>query len=300
MNIQNMQSRHALTVLVSLLLTAVMLMSALAGCANTPDETPTETADPTDTFRADVDMDLISQKIDSMQASDYVKTKERTEYVKISVKDYGDIVVRLLFDVAPYAVTNFQDLVEEGFYTNNTFHRVMKGFVIQAGSPNGDGTGSTGNEIMGEFSENGINNELSHIRGVLSMARRGNDYNSASSQFFIVHEDSTEALDGKYAAFGYVVAGMDVVDAIANVNVTTSITGEKSQPISKIVIESACFVKRDKTPVENVTTTAPVEEEEATTVAETVEETTTAAEETTTAVEETTTAWIEEESTTVA
>ena len=294
MNIQNMQSRHALTVLVSLLLTAVMLMSALAGCANTPDENPSDTVDPTDTFRADVDMDLISQKIDSMQISDYVETDERTEYVKISVKGYGDIIVRLLSDVAPYSVSNFQDLVEEGFYTNKTFHRVVKGFMIQAGSPNGDGTGTTGNEIMGEFKENGINNELSHIRGVISMARRSDDMNSASSQFFIMHEDNTQSLDGKYAAFGYVVAGMDVVDAIANVTVTTNTSGEKSQPVSKIVIESACFVKRDKKPVESTTAAAPVEEEEeVTTVAETVEETSTA-------VEETSTALIEEESTTVA
>jgi cyclophilin family peptidyl-prolyl cis-trans isomerase len=95
----------------------------------------------------------------------------------------------------------------------------MKGFMIQAGSPNGDGTGSTGNEIMGEFAENGINNELSHIRGVISMARRGNDYDSASSQFFIVHEttdNNLSSLDGKYAAFGYVVSGMSVVDDITD------------------------------------------------------------------------------------
>lgn len=142
-------------------------------------------------------------------------------HAEIIVQDYGTIKVELDADQAPITVQNFIDLANSGFYDGLTFHRIIEGFMIQGGDPNGDGTGSSGHTIRGEFTQNGVNNTLSHTRGAISMAR-SSAMNSASSQFFIVHEDSTY-LDGSYAVFGYVTEGMDVVDAIA-----TSVTAEDS------------------------------------------------------------------------
>lgn len=142
-------------------------------------------------------------------------------HAEIVVQDYGTIKVELDADQAPITVQNFIDLANSGFYDGLTFHRIIEGFMIQGGDPNGDGTGGSGHTIRGEFTQNGVNNTLSHTRGAISMAR-SNAMNSASSQFFIVHEDSTY-LDGSYAVFGYVTEGMDVVDAIA-----TSVTAEDS------------------------------------------------------------------------
>lgn len=132
--------------------------------------------------------------------------------VEIEVEDFGTIKATLNGEVAPITVSNFIGLAKDGFYDGLTFHRVVEGFVIQGGDPEGNGTGGSGNQIKGEFSANGVENNLSHTRGAISMAR-GQDYDSASSQFFIVQEDSTY-LDGEYAVFGYVTEGMDVVDAI--------------------------------------------------------------------------------------
>lgn len=142
-------------------------------------------------------------------------------HAEIIVQDYGTIKVELDADQAPITVQNFIDLANSGFYDGLTFHRIIEGFMIQGGDPNGDGTGGSGHTIRGEFTQNGINNTLSHTRGAISMAR-SSAMNSASSQFFIVHEDYTY-LDGSYAVFGYVTEGMDVVDAIA-----TSVTAEDS------------------------------------------------------------------------
>lgn len=130
----------------------------------------------------------------------------------IEVDGYGTITLALDGSAAPVTVENFVSLAQEGFYDGLTFHRIMEGFMIQGGDPNGDGTGGSGQTIKGEFRENGVENDLSHTRGAISMAR-AKDCDSASSQFFIVHEDST-FLDGSYAAFGYVTEGMEVVDAI--------------------------------------------------------------------------------------
>ncbi len=132
--------------------------------------------------------------------------------VTISVKDYGDIKVKLDENAAPITVENFVGLVQDGFYDGLTFHRIIDGFMIQGGDPNGDGSGGSGRNIKGEFSSNGIDNPISHKRGVISMAR-SSDPDSASSQFFIVQSDST-SLDGDYAAFGYVTEGMEIVDKI--------------------------------------------------------------------------------------
>lgn len=131
---------------------------------------------------------------------------------EIIVKDYGTITVELDGTAAPITVTNFVKLAKSGFYDGLTFHRIMAGFMIQGGDPEGNGTGGSDEKIVGEFSDNGIENPLSHTRGAISMAR-AKDPNSASSQFFIVHEDN-DFLDGQYAAFGYVTEGMEVVDAI--------------------------------------------------------------------------------------
>lgn len=131
----------------------------------------------------------------------------------IDVKDYGVIKVELNADEAPITVTNFVKLAKDGFYDGLTFHRIIDGFMIQGGDPEGNGTGGSDKTIKGEFSENGVNNVLKHTRGAISMAR-SQDYDSASSQFFIMHETNA-SLDGQYAAFGYVYEGMDVVDKIA-------------------------------------------------------------------------------------
>lgn len=133
-------------------------------------------------------------------------------HVNIYIKDMGTISLELDADSAPVTVTNFVNLAESGFYDNLTFHRIINGFMMQGGDPLGNGTGGSEHTIVGEFSNNGIDNPLSHTRGAVSMAR-SQIMDSASSQFFIVHEDST-FLDGDYAAFGYVTEGMDIVDTI--------------------------------------------------------------------------------------
>lgn len=133
-------------------------------------------------------------------------------HAEITVKDYGTIKVELDADTAPITVTNFVDLANEGFYDGLTFHRIISGFMIQGGDPQGNGTGGANKTIKGEFSANGVDNPISHERGVISMAR-SREYDSASSQFFIMHED-TDSLDGEYAAFGHVTEGMEIVDKI--------------------------------------------------------------------------------------
>ena len=134
-------------------------------------------------------------------------------HVAITVRDYGTITVELDADAAPITVQNFLDLAGSGFYDGLTFHRIMEGFMMQGGDPEGTGFGGSDETIKGEFSANGVKNPLSHTRGAISMARNSISMDSASSQFFIVHQDST-FLDGDYACFGYVTSGMDVVDAI--------------------------------------------------------------------------------------
>lgn len=133
-------------------------------------------------------------------------------HAEIVVKDYGTIALELDADVAPITVANFAKLANEGFYNGLTFHRIISGFMIQGGDPLGTGMGGSDKNIKGEFSANGVQNSISHVRGTISMAR-SQSYNSASSQFFIVHEDST-FLDGQYAAFGKVTSGMEIVDKI--------------------------------------------------------------------------------------
>ena len=132
--------------------------------------------------------------------------------VTIEMENGKKITAELYPDIAPQSVRNFISLANSGFYNGLIFHRCIYGFMIQGGDPKGNGTGGSEKTIKGEFSANGVENDISHVRGVISMAR-ANDPDSGSSQFFIVHEDST-FLDGQYAAFGHVTDGMDVVDAI--------------------------------------------------------------------------------------
>ena len=134
-------------------------------------------------------------------------------HVEIEVADYGTISLELDGKTAPITVENFLNLAKSGFYDGLTFHRIIDGFMIQGGDPEGTGYGGSDETIKGEFSANGVENPLSHTRGAISMARNSLSMDSASSQFFIVHQDST-FLDGQYACFGYVTDGMDVVDAI--------------------------------------------------------------------------------------
>lgn len=138
--------------------------------------------------------------------------EEMKPKVEISVVDFGKMTFELDKENAPITVDNFLKLVNEGFYNGLTFHRIIPEFMIQGGDPMADGTGGAPNKIKGEFINNGVDNKIEHRRGVISMAR-SNDYNSASSQFFIVHQDST-FLDGDYAAFGNILTGIEVVDKI--------------------------------------------------------------------------------------
>ena len=170
---------------------------------------------------------LLSIGLFGCSSSSNDEDKKETNYlsgnyqVEIKVKDYGTIYGELDADTAPITVTNFVKLAKDGFYDGLTFHRVISGFMIQGGDPLGNGTGGSDETIKGEFSNNDVENPLSHTRGAISMAR-SSENDSASSQFFIVHEDSTY-LDGDYAVFGYVYEGMDIVDAIcANTPVTDS------------------------------------------------------------------------------
>ena len=157
--------------------------------------------------------------------------------VELVIKDYGTIEMELDADKAPITVTNFVNLVEEGFYDGLTFHRIIEDFMMQGGDPNGDGTGGAEKTIKGEFSSNGVDNDLSHTRGAVSMAR-SSDPDSASSQFFIVHQDS-QFLDGEYAVFGYVTDGMDVVDKICESAEPTDSNGtipKEQQPVIEKIV----------------------------------------------------------------
>lgn len=156
--------------------------------------------------------------------------------VAIDIADYGTITLELDSTVAPISVENFVTLIKEGFYDGLTFHRIITGFMIQGGCPLGTGTGGSDATIKGEFSSNGVENNISHVRGTISMAR-SQAADSASSQFFIVHEDSPH-LDGSYAAFGHVISGMEIVDAICGntpvVDNNGTVTAENQPVITSI------------------------------------------------------------------
>lgn len=196
-----------------ILLTMVLVLGTLTACGSAGNDKSDTSSKADSSSSAEVSS---SSGTDSSEAEDSKQSEEKLltgkHHAEIVVKDYGTIKLELDADTAPISVTNFVKLAKEGFYDGLTFHRIISGFMIQGGDPNGDGTGGSDETIKGEFKENGVENNISHVRGVISMAR-SMDNDSASSQFFIVHKDST-FLDGQYAGFGKVTDGMEVVDKI--------------------------------------------------------------------------------------
>ena len=190
----------------SILLICIALLAAIfSGCNKTTPYETTGTAASGDGSSATV------QESRPEVAAEFEMLSGK-HYIEIDVKDYGTMKVELDADVAPITVSNFIDLVNIGFYDGLTFHRIIDGFMAQGGDPEGTGMGGSDREIKGEFAQNGVENNISHVRGVISMARSSKP-NRASSQFFIVHEDST-FLDEQYAGFGIVTEGIEVIDAL--------------------------------------------------------------------------------------
>ena len=222
------------TKLIALML-ALLLALGLCACADS--KTPETTAAPETAAPAGpLDMAAVQAEIDSMKPEDFSESEQPTDYVKLTVKDFGEIVVRLRPDVAPISAQNFKDLVARHYYDGTLFHRVFPGFMIQGGA---------GEEelkpIKGEFAANGVDNPLLHVRGVLSMAR-ATAMDTATSQFFLMHADYP-SLNGNYAAFGYIVAGLDTVDKICQIPLGMNpYNGEQSVPQVDVIIESAVFV----------------------------------------------------------
>ena len=171
---------------------------------------------------------------------DHIASQPKNYIAKIEIENHGTITLELDGSAAPITVENFVKLAKDGFYDGLTFHRIIDGFMMQGGCPKGDGTGDAGQDIKGEFSANGWDNPIKHERGTISMAR-ANDPNSASCQFFIVHETSannTASLDGKYAAFGRVTSGMEIVDKICSDAKPTDNNGsiaKADQPVIKTI-----------------------------------------------------------------
>ena len=226
------------------MVSAVLVIAALAACAVSCGVSGKAKYDTSITGEGtNIRMSVVATEIDKYEVSDFEASKQKSDYVLIKIKNYGEIVVALRSDVAPITVANFKSLVSAKFYDGTVFHRVIEDFMIQGGGYTYMGdklTERDADAIKGEFTSNGVTNNLAHIRGVISMARTSVP-DSASSQFFIMHQVST-SLDQKYAAFGYVLAGMDVVDKIAVTN-TTSSGGHSDVPVDPVVIESITFVQ---------------------------------------------------------
>ena len=213
----------------SFLLVLAVLVMGLSACGGSKSDTTSETKAPKATETAEA-----TKKPESKTT----ETKGK-HHAKIKVKDYGTIEFELDGDTAPITVANFVKLVNEKFYDGLTFHRIMSGFMIQGGDPLGNGTGGSDETIKGEFSSNGVENNISHKRGVISMAR-SSEPDSASSQFFIMHQDA-DYLDGQYAAFGKVTKGMSVVDKICE-DVTPTDGNGTVEKADQPVIESIRMV----------------------------------------------------------
>lgn len=214
----------------AIILMTKMTLGLLAGCSTSTSKT--SNADSKENTQTQASGE--EQKQDNQELLSGIYTAE------IVIKDKGSIIVEMDADKAPITVTNFVNLVKDGFYDGLTFHRIIDGFMMQGGDPLGNGTGGSDQEIKGEFAANGITNDQSHTRGAISMAR-AKKMDSASSQFFIVHEDST-FLDGQYACFGYVTEGMEIVDDICT---TTSVTDNNGsvKPENQPVIESIKIIE---------------------------------------------------------
>lgn len=216
----------------SIIAVMALVLCMLVGCGSKKDDTSSKSAKQEETVAPESTDNSGQDAETSDSSSDDTNQLSGKYHVVIKVKDYGNIKVELDADTAPISVTNFVKLAKQGFYDGLTFHRIIDGFMIQGGDPNGDGTGGSDETIKGEFSENGVENNISHVRGTISMAR-SSENDSASSQFFIVQSDSTY-LDGQYAGFGTVTSGMDIVDKICKDTPVTDTNGtveKENQPV---------------------------------------------------------------------
>lgn len=214
------------------LLTMLIAFGMLCGCTHSTHE-PVATSESFTLEEATAEQ--IIEEDSGLKTFTSSYTEGQKPKATITVAGFGDIVVELDPVNAPQTVENFVTLAKDGFYDGLTFHRIYQNFMIQGGDPDGNGTGGPGYSIYGEFSGNGFDNKLSHVRGTISMARSSAP-DSAGSQFFICDADD-EFLDGQYAAFGMVVEGMDVLDAVAAVETVYGMSGEKSTPVEPVMIE---------------------------------------------------------------
>ena len=195
--------KNYLKILAAALIAIAMIMMVSCGQSTGSDESQDDGSASEQTQEQEIETETDTEKAEGIG----------THHAEIEIADYGVIKLELDGDMAPVTVQNFMDLAQSGFYDGLTFHRIIDGFMIQGGDPLGNGTGGSDKNIKGEFAANGVQNDISHVKGVISMAR-AQDPDSASSQFFITVADS-EFLDGQYAAFGYVTEGQDVADKIA-------------------------------------------------------------------------------------
>lgn len=223
------KKRFPMAAIIAAVLVCALLVAAVILIPKLTAKDP-ETTGPAQSFS----MDEVRAEIDSKKVEDFTESAEPTDYVKISIKGFGELVVRLRPDVAPISVQNFKDLVARHYYDGLSFHRVMPGFMIQGGAGAEELT-----PIKGEFSANGVENPLLHLRGVLSMART-KVMDSATSQFFLMHADYP-SLNGNYAAFGYIVAGLETVDKVCEIPLGSN-GSEQSVPQVDVIMESAVFV----------------------------------------------------------
>ena len=216
---------------IALILSIILAASLFAGCGSEGDASGTGQEDASGT-----DAEAVEGQEAQGGGTDAEGSLTGLHHVEIEIENYGTLALELDADTAPVSVTNFVNLANDGFYNGPTFHRIISGFMIQGGDPLGNGTGGSDAQIKGEFASNGVENNISHKRGVISMAR-SNEPDSASSQFFIVHEDST-FLDGEYAAFGQVTEGMEIVDQICGdvpVQDDNGTVNPEDQPVIKEV-----------------------------------------------------------------
>ncbi len=215
------------TKLFALLLCFTLFVAVLTACSGKQDDNNGRYSDPF--------VDRTTNKIEKK----YGVHPQVRFTVEIDGEEAGRFTIQLYPEIAPETCENFMKLVKKGFYDGLTFHRIVDNFMIQGGDPKGDGTGGT-TPIRGEFSANGFNNTLSHTRGVVSMARKSDDYNSASCQFFICYSDMfVDDLDGQYAAFGKVIDGMLFLDTLTELELEPGTDGRISKPVKPVVIKSA-------------------------------------------------------------
>ena len=224
----------------ALLFSAMFILTGCGKTLNITENVPEATTE----AAAEADSAAATEAIDAENTDNTDNTEKKDREADSSSADGDIIVITLHPEYAPITCENFERLVNEGFYDGLTFHRVIEGFMAQGGDPMGTGMGGSSNKIKGEFSSNGVDNKLSHTRGVVSMAR-SMEPDSASSQFFICYDDSCTFLDGNYAAFGEVTEGMEVVDDFLKVPRSMGGDGDMSSPDKPIVMEKVVMIDDD-------------------------------------------------------